>query len=306
MAEDTIEATPTRKKNKERISGLEDRQKKLEETKKFGFDNEQEKWIVDTLASIALPVDNIKSLHRRKNKLGCENVVGSWGTGILNYGEFSIYELLDKEIKEQKIGTLTHESAHANTPFNEKNTFIFGSETIRENAAEHARKSANQTLITKKFLNGYHKYLYEKFIDNKIGLGTFEEETWAIMTELAIINRAHLEQVQEAQHKSIDKLRGGGINTPEKVYLMSHSDQRGETVVDGVDTALINLIDGVDTLGALEEHVVSLKGEVYSEINYDIVKQRLEEERKKKKKKEKEVARAAKQQLLEAETLINK
>lgn len=306
MVENATEFTPTNSRKKERISSSENREIKLEEAKKTGFDDEQKKWIVEKLTAIALPVDNIKSLHKKKNKFGSENLLGTWGYGTSNYGEFSIYELLDRQINEKKIGTLTHESAHANTPFEKNNTFIFGSETALENAAEHAREVADQTLVTKRFLGGYHKYLYTEFMDEKIDLETFEEETWAIMTELAFTNRAHLEQVQEAQHKSLDKLKRKGKDTTEKVYLISHPGLRGETVIDGVDTALINLVDGVDTLDALKEHVISLKGEVYSESNFDVAKQRLEEERKKKKKKEKKDALLAKQQLPEEKPLNNK
>jgi len=306
MDEGFPEVIPTKSRNKERIVGAGARREKIQGLKKVGFNNEQEKWIEDKLVTVALPVYNLKSLHRKENKYGSENTLGSWGYGIPNYGEFSIYELLDKQINEKKIGTIAHESAHANTPFNENNTFIFGSEATREAAAKHAIKVANQTVITKKFLNGYHRHLHDKYIGrdipkkDRISLATFQEETWAIMTELAITNRAHLEQVQEAQHKSLYKLKIEGENVPEKVYLISHQDEKGEVVVNGVDIALINLVDGVDTLDALKEHVISLKGEFYSNNYYEIAKKRaLEEERKKKKKKrEEKAALLTEQQLL--------
>lgn len=301
MDEGFPEVIPTKSRNKERIVGAGARREKIQGLKKVGFNNEQEKWIEDKLVAVALPVYNLKSLHRKENKFGSENTLGSWGYGILNYGEFSVYELLDKQINEKKIGTIAHEGAHANTPFNENNTFIFGTEASREAAAKHAEKVANQTLVTKKFLNGYHKYLYEKYNSQKINLEDFQEETWAIMTELAISNRAHLKQVQEAQHGALNRLKQTGQGVPEKTYLISHQDQKGEVIVNGVDIALINLVDGVDTLDALKEHIISLKGEFYSNNYYEIAKKRaLEEEHKKKKKKrEKEAALLAKQLLLE-------
>jgi hypothetical protein len=277
----TTEIIPT---TRERITGEGARRARIESLPGKGFNEKQRHWINDKLVKTALPVENINSLHRRPNKLGREDWLGSW---LPWHGEFSIYELLEKQVEEKKLGTVAHESGHANTPFDKENTFIFGSENAREAAAKHAIAVAEQTLITEKFINGYHNYLHGKLSTGEIDRERFNEETWAIMTEMALTNRAGLEQKQEAQHRELERRK----DAPEKVYLMSH-EENGEMIVDGIDVAMINLIDGVENLEDLKKHVIDMKGEFYSDDNYQQVqdRRRLEE----KKKKEEEEKRKAK------------
>ena len=80
-----------------------------------GFASEQQREVViSQIDAVGLPVDNYRSLAYRRNEHGRENVLGSWGLGAENYGQFSVYELLDRVITEDRLATIVHESAHAN------------------------------------------------------------------------------------------------------------------------------------------------------------------------------------------------
>jgi hypothetical protein len=61
-------------------------------------------------------VEMFRKLSLKANEKGTEDYLGSWGIGSDNYGEFSTYELLDKQYPEQRLSTIYHEISHANSP----------------------------------------------------------------------------------------------------------------------------------------------------------------------------------------------
>lgn len=170
-----------------------------------------------------------------------------------------------KDIPEKQLGTIAHEGAHANTPFRRENAFLFGSEEARSEAAEFAKKAAQQTIDSQRFLNKYHESLYRRLDAKEITRETFDEETWAIASELALTNRKHLEQVQAAQHASINGRIKGGLLAEgyQTVDLLSKVDEADKVTVAGVDKALIQLLDGVKDYDGLIAHVDGLKAEFY-------------------------------------------
>lgn len=230
-----------------------------------GFTPEQHREVVDQIAAIGLPIDNLRKLVRRPNDTGSEGVLGSWDNGPENYGEFSVYELLDKQIPEMRLGTLVHEGAHANSPLRQENAHFYGGEEERAQAELYVHNLAGQSLITGKYMTGYHKHLAKQLDANEIPLGTFIEETQAIASELALTNRAKLAQVEAAQHAKIDKLRQAGLVTPDlkAVNLLSHPSESGEAEVDGIDKQMVALITGVSDYDSLIGHTTGLKARFY-------------------------------------------
>src|SRR4051812_18925113 len=92
--------------------------------KSEGFTSQSQKaQLIRQIIAVRLPLDNYRSLAYRQNHDGHENelYLGSWGIGSENYGQFSVYELLDKQIPERRLGVIVHESAHANTPLRQEN-----------------------------------------------------------------------------------------------------------------------------------------------------------------------------------------
>lgn len=263
MAE-TIEQAPPRTNADfelwERQLGL-DRAEQLASIPQEGFTPEQHRRVVDQILAIGLPVDNYAKLIKRPNGPDTEKILASWGAGTENYGEFSVYELLDRQVPEKHLATIAHEGAHANTPFRRENARLFGGEVQRAEAELFAKNLAAQSLVTGKYLTGYHKYLANQLIEGEITLGTFAEETQAIATELALTNRAKLQQVESAQHAKLANLQKAGL-LPEDVQpinLLSHTNTNGEVKANGIDKQLIALLDGVSGHEDLVKHVDNLK-----------------------------------------------
>lgn len=250
-----------------------------------GFTPEQRGQLIDQVVAVGLPVDNYTKLIRGKNdvRAGTEHHLGSWGTGIGNYGEFTIYELLDRygaEIPEERLATIAHEGAHANTPLLPENAHLFGGETERVEAERFAWAAADQTLRTKRYLTGYHADLAEKLSQGKITHETFVEETQAIATELALTNRAKLEQVEAAQHAQLDRQRR--LDAPETlvepVNLLSRVNKDGVVAVEGIDRQLIALIKDVSDYRGLIDHVGTLKAHIYPEATLAVADARFQQQ----------------------------
>jgi hypothetical protein len=225
--------------------------------------------MIDQVAAIGLPVDNFNNFIRRQNLKGTEdeNYLASWGIGASNYGEFSVYDLHNRQAPQERLATITHESAHANTPLVAHNARLYGGEAERLETAEYVHNLADQSLATGVWLNGYHAYLAEKLEGKKIDRKGFDEETFAIATELGMTNRGHLAQVQERQHQKIDDLariaRIQGLPEPRKVSLLSEERPDGSVTVTGIDKPLITLIDGVSNFASFKQHLSGLKHQFY-------------------------------------------
>lgn len=250
-----------------------------------GFTPDQHAQLIDQVVAVGLPVDNYTKLIRAKNDAsqGTKHHLGSWGIGVHNYGEFTVYELLDQyggEISEERLATIAHEGAHANTPLLPENAHLFGSETERTQAEKFAWAAADQTLRTGKYLNGYHSALAQELSTGEITYETFVEETQAIASELALTNRAKLAQVEAAQHAQLDRQRRLDIpeTLVEPVNLLSGVSNDGVVSVDGIDRQLIALLRDVSDYHSLINHVGSLKAHMYPEASLAVADARYQEQ----------------------------
>lgn len=279
MSERISEITSTQEAR--RISAALEREQKLTDIQFSGYNKDNakwfsthrlnsEEWTKSAIAAIGLPVDNLEEVIFTENTKEDPNTLGSWGVGGAEIGKFRLYKLLKEIPPVAQIGTMTHELAHANTPFNEENNALYGSEEARERAAKHAEAIAEQTIATRVFLNPYHRQIFgiyeatvEKYGENSDkalqARKLLDEETHAIMSQLRLENPKHLAQVEAAQHASLERRRRGGEDVPEPVHILSHKDAEGNVVVDGIDTTLISLIPEVDTLEDLNNHFRDLK-----------------------------------------------
>jgi hypothetical protein len=262
----------------------------------FDADPDAHHEMIEQVAAIGYPVDNFKNFVRRPNdKKENQYTLASWGIGTENYGEFSVYELFDRQIPEERLGTLAHESAHANTPLNPNNAHLFGGEAERLEAVGFIIAVADQSLATNKMLNGYHDYLalqYKQRLADPSGLEgidyrTFVEETSAILSQLALTNRAKIEQIQEQQHKVWDDIarasRAQGKPEPApKVQLLSQPDHMGVVKPAGIDKTLLRLLDmpaetrGMAGYDRLMAHISGLKARFYQDDTLQVANGRFE------------------------------
>jgi hypothetical protein len=221
--------------------------------------------LVDNIVAVGLPVVNYRSLHYSQNRNDSHDYLGSWGAGSEVYGQFTIYELLERQIPEERLATVVHEGAHANTPLRKENAYLFDGEPGRAEAEQYAYDLADQSLLTNKFMTGYHKSLAEQLRSGKISRNLFAEETQAIATELALSNRAKLTQTEEAQHHRLEVMQSFGQVSRERtpINLSSRIDKDGNALVDGIDKQLIQLLNGVENYQDLIRHTGQLKSNFY-------------------------------------------
>lgn len=253
------------------IQGAEMRAFHLDMLPDYGFESGQKGEIINKIVSIGLPVDNITALSRERNEHGSE-AEATLGSFVINgeyKGRYSVYELLDRQIAEKQLGTMAHESAHANSPMWAENSYLFGGEQERAEVLDMVERSAAQSLLTGKYLNGYQKYLAEKLYAGEIPSWLYVEETWAITAELALTDRKKLEQTQQAQHTQLDRLNSHADDSLEKVSFITTDSDNPE----GIDKALISLIEGISDYEGLTDHVTGLKAKFYPDralaIAYD-------------------------------------
>lgn len=226
--------------------------------------------LIDDIVTIGLPVDNYSSLTKRPNTHDTEGVLGSWGTGSQNYGDFSIYPLLDYYRPEKRWEVLTHEGSHASSPLDPHNNERFGGREGRHEAAVFALRAAEQSLMTGKYVDGYQRYLAEQLVTGEINMATFVEESWAIMSEKAMTNRKHLEQVQDAQQAVFLRQRALGVISPDISFTQLVSrPEMGQA--GGIDKYLVRLYDGVSNLQDLTAHAAKLKEQFRSVPNEEWV-----------------------------------
>lgn len=226
-----------------------------------GFTPSQRRQTVDDIVVAAFPVDNIQRLQRRPSRLSDELTLGSWGVGDENYGEFTVYQVLDWLPREHTGETVTHESSHVNSPFDPNNARFYGGERQRQEAARFAERLAQQSVDTNRYLDPYHRNLARLLKAEKIEEERFKEETWAIACQHALTDRAHLLQVQDAQRASLERRQRGGLlpQNYEFTELMSHRTPDGRVELGGVDKPLVRLLHGVNDYNGLMRHVQKLK-----------------------------------------------
>lgn len=253
--------------DEERLRGREAREGRLRQVEATGFESDtQLNQIRERIIDVGLPVDNIVRLKHERNKIGKEEVLASWGVGNRNRGEFTVFDLLDRQIPEKQVGTIVHELAHGSSPMVAENDRVFGSRQERLVAADLAVNIADQTIQTQVFLNGYHAYLYKRYVAGTLpgGLETFIEETWAISLEMAMTNRKGLLQKQESQRQVAEELQKAKMWKGEVVQIITDP---GSEEAAGVDKALLGLVDGVSDMKDLRTHLAELKRKHYSEEN---------------------------------------
>lgn len=227
-----------------------------------GFSEAGHAELASDMVATRLPVGNIRRLEHQPSRMSDELVLGSWGIGESNYGTFSLYQAVNWLPGEYRRDTVVHELHHANSPFEAHNDAIYGGVESRLEAMNFALGVASQTLTTNKYLNPYHHKLADMHRATLISFEHFAEETAAIAGQLAVGNRAHLHQVQEAQRAAIEEkwLNGElpfGMGFTE---LMSHqSPESGEMVLAGADKTLVKLTEGVESYDDLLQHIDQLK-----------------------------------------------
>lgn len=254
----------------DQLSSLEARRAHLESLPAEGFTEQQHAEVIDQILAVGLPVSNFRTLAHKPNERGRENVLGSWGNG-----EFSVYDLLDRQLREKRLGTIAHESAHANSPMRSANAHLYGSEGRRQDIADFVEHAATQSLATGKYLNGYHKWLAERIGErdtkDSISPQKFAEETMAILAELRLSNPKKLAQVEAAQHAEIARHPERYESLGEPVRFMSSPDS---TEPSGIDKMLVSLIDGVEDVHDLNAHVDKIKLDIYGDSSIKALEQR--------------------------------
>ena len=241
----------------------------------YGFNSEQWRTTSEQIAAVGFPVENLKTVARHINRTGTEseNVLGSWTPGGPLEGQFAVYDLIDRVVPEKRLGTIAHESMHANTPFASKNAKLYGQgdqgEINRMEAAELAIFVTDQSIATGIHLNGYHKYLMEQEAKGEITKALLAEETSAIMAEMALTHRGGLEIVQDQQRREIEDMNRIKILNGEEplsfTEIISSDSVDGQPVEPvGVDRTLVNILQGVENQADLLSHIATLKERFYT------------------------------------------
>lgn len=284
-----------------RTAGERARLKQLERLPHTGFTSQEITQVRAQIAALGYPVDNFRQFNHKQNERGTEDTIASWlGHG---HGEFTVYDLYHKMIPEKRLGTLGHETAHANSPLKPENEAVFGGQEGQFEAAQYIERVAQQSLETGVHLNGYHKYLMDEhktnvgnlwnaFEDGEIdgeqfnaahaeASRKFKEETWAIMNEMALTNRNGLAEVEARQFKALEDLtrQHGEEKVPARIALISDAptERDPDPQTHGIDRWLIHLIDGVNNQQELVQHVATLKQRFYGAANNEKAAQRVQQ-----------------------------
>ncbi len=271
-----------------KIEGMEARLAYLNSLPDEGFKSKEEKQrTIEQIAAVGLPIDNYKKLVSKRNSRGREErVAASWGIGSENYGEYTRYDLLDKEVPQKQLGTTGHEGAHAASPFDTRNKLAYPNAEARREAQQIAIGIAEQSIATGIAIDGYHNWLMEEMLfyeqngvprnenNQIIDRAIFYEETHAIASEHGLSNRKRLEMIQEAQHNVLDLRARQGRGKRNKVYLLTSPGADDVVRVAGIDKTLIHLLDGVNNYDSLINHVKNLKQKFYPDDDLEKARKR--------------------------------
>lgn len=203
-----------------------------------GFSGKQEVMVKETMEDFGMPLVNISEVNYSPTEKGREEMVGSFRP---HEGKMSYYKSIDKLPAPAQHAVMSHEIAHANSPFEAKNEQLYGSGEVAERARMHTITVAEQTIKSRTFLNGYQKELARQLQADEIDERRYLEETFAILVEQRFTNPKHLEQVQEALNAKVD----------------NPVDVKG-----GTDLALVGLIDSVNSPQELDEHIRHVRTKV--------------------------------------------
>lgn len=228
-----------------------------------GFTAEQKKKVDNQLKIIGFPLDNVTRVRYGTNPKGKENVLGSFQPSD---GVFTLYESVKKLPPIAQQGTIIHEvGGHGTSPFDPKNEKMHGGRESMEQSRDLVIAVAQQTDITRKYLNGYHAHLHKQLLNGQIDKRIFVEETYAILMELRFTNPVHLAQVEAAQH---EKMKERGI---EPVALVSKQKYGKEVALSGLDATIMKLIPGMKNYDDLENHIRKVRESVAPEGKKPIV-----------------------------------
>ena len=209
-----------------------------------GFENRSEKqrFVEELIARVGIDSRYLKSVAYRENPVGKENLLGTWQR---SKGEMALFKSLEKLPAEAQEGTVVHELLHEVSPLDERTARLFGGESERQAAISRASLVARQTLDTGVYLNGYHKALVEAHLrnPNEVDFDRLVEETNAIMGELRFTNRAHLEQVSQAQ----------------RVRMIVRGIPGWVDVVEQAEQNLVKVIGGIKDQDGLDRHITGVR-----------------------------------------------
>lgn len=223
-----------------------------------GFSQNQEKTVREEIENIGLPLNNIKKVAYAPNQKGEENILGSFQPFS---GELTLYKSLENLPLIAQQGTMIHEISHSASPLDPENTKLFKSRDEAKIARKNVIGVARQSVITRKYLNGYQAYLHKQLEAGEIDLGRFVEETHAIMMELRFTNPKHLKEVETAQHKALKKVninnKDGLAFLPVALLTSEKEAERGN--LQGADRTIANLIPNLKTKEDIDKHVSNLR-----------------------------------------------
>lgn len=260
------------------IWDAETRTAHLQSLDAFGFRDEAHlENTIEEIVSIGLPVNKYGSLHYRPNKKGTEYHLGSWGSDreAYNYGEFSLYELLDKVVPEERLATISHEGMHGVSVLDPENAHIYGGEEKRAAAEQYVENVTLQSLITGVHLNSYHKKLIDDFKEGEISGLDLTEETFAILGEMALTNRNGLLGVQEKQKSALVDINRINRRTSQPEFPFQELiTEEGSEEANGIDKLLVDILDGVSNVAELRDHTHRIKSLLYRFDNYTTVIER--------------------------------
>lgn len=243
-----------------------------------GFTAEGYKEVISQLLAIGLPPYNYTKLGHEENKKGTENVMGSYGIGDKNRGEFKVYGLRDKQGPEERLKVVIHEATHGVSVLDPNNAEYFGGEEKRVKAEAFARNLAKQSNLTQTFINGYHKMLAKQYTEGKITEDTLAEELHAIALETAMTDPAKLRETEALHKAKMARMAEAGAlpNDTRAINIVSYENEDGEIVPDGIDIAAIALLEGVEDVRGLDRRRQELKERFYDPKNLAVAKERRE------------------------------
>jgi hypothetical protein len=206
-----------------------------------GFRPEKQVFVQELIERIGIRTDHIEAVVYEPNTNGKENRLASWQRAT---GKLTFHKLMEVQPAEAQLGTGIHELTHEVSPFDERNESMYGGPEGRKEAIARAWVVAEQTELTGRVINGYHRMLLQELRAGKIGMQVFVEETNAIMAEERLINPKHLKQVSEAQRAWIRRNFGEDL---------------GVDIIVMAEENLLPTMKNVRTVAELDAHVAGVK-----------------------------------------------
>ncbi|KKR51323.1 MAG: hypothetical protein UT84_C0001G0008 [Candidatus Curtissbacteria bacterium GW2011_GWA1_40_16] len=222
----------------------------------IGFTKDQEKRARQYIQDLGMPAQNIKRVVYREARRGEEDILGTWE---LYNGTLTFYKNLERFPPIAQLKTVAHEQSHSVSSLDPKNEKLYGGRQEQLIAARHIEAVANQSIITRKYLNGYQAHLHRQYERDEIDFTRFAEETQAIMMELRFTNPEHLEKIQKAQFVQIRKINSkhqGPAIMPVAIMTTEAQAQKG---LVGVDRTLSKLIPHLQTKADIDSHVAEVR-----------------------------------------------